>query len=253
MKIFISYAHEEDAHNNAILALAEKLIRDGLETDIDAFHPFPPEGWSLWMEKSIRSADFVLSVCTSIYRDRVNDEAPANVGKGARWEGRFIREEIYRDSGKNRKFVPLLKSGGKEGDIPTVLSGYTYFYFESEEGYESLYRFLTNQPAYLKPTPGTIRTLPPKNSGTPQTSGNAPPTSFTPNLPNNMRDRMSSGLSLEDVNVIWFELFATNCDDELPQHSRDNRIIVLITRAKQRNLNQNLLTILQKNFNHILE
>ena len=65
--IFISYSHDNDAHAARVLALADRLIADGLECVLDQYIGDPPEGWPRWMDRQIKAADLVLMICTETY------------------------------------------------------------------------------------------------------------------------------------------------------------------------------------------
>jgi hypothetical protein len=69
--VFISYSHDSAQHADRVLALSDRLVQDGIDVVLDQYESSPPEGWPLWMDKHIRSADFVLMVCTETYFRRV--------------------------------------------------------------------------------------------------------------------------------------------------------------------------------------
>ena len=54
----------------------------------------------------------------------------------------------------NERFVPVLLGESYRQYIPLDLRRYTYFPVYTEEGYEDLYRLLTNQPKIQKPVLG---------------------------------------------------------------------------------------------------
>ncbi len=87
-KVFISYAHENEGHVARVLALANQLVRNGIDVILDQYEPVPDEGWPAWMENGLNGADFVLMICSPAYYRRVmNKEAPgiasACSGKGS--------------------------------------------------------------------------------------------------------------------------------------------------------------------------
>jgi hypothetical protein len=49
-----------------------------------------------------------------------------------------------------------------ETHIPTILRGATYYTQDTEKGYKSLYRDLTNQPLIEKPVLGKLKPMPPR-------------------------------------------------------------------------------------------
>ena len=57
IKVFISYSQDSKTHKDQVLALADKLNADGIDTILDQYEESPPEGWPLWMALSmLRSA-----------------------------------------------------------------------------------------------------------------------------------------------------------------------------------------------------
>jgi hypothetical protein len=113
------------------------------------------------MERQIRTSDYVVVVCTEVYRRRVTgDEAPGR-GLGVRWESGLITEAIYHSEGRNYKFIPVILADLDRTFIPDYLRGATYYNVDSEDGYERLFRHLTRQPAAPKPPLGQKKILPP--------------------------------------------------------------------------------------------
>ncbi|HEX7628037.1 MAG TPA: toll/interleukin-1 receptor domain-containing protein, partial [Candidatus Methanoperedens sp.] len=164
-KVFISYSHnsddKKDTTKDQVLALSNRLRGDGIDCTIDQYEISPPIGWARWMTAQIKKADFILIVCTKTYQLRFEGEEESGKGKGAKWEGALIIEELYKSEAKNDKFIPILFSSEGEAHIPIVLNGATHYKLEKKEGYESLYRHITHQPLVLKPIVGKLKVKPP--------------------------------------------------------------------------------------------
>jgi len=45
-------------HEHRVLALANRLRKDGVEAWIDQYRPHPDEGWIVWVREQIEQADF---------------------------------------------------------------------------------------------------------------------------------------------------------------------------------------------------
>ncbi|MDZ3837358.1 MAG: TIR domain-containing protein [Rhodospirillales bacterium] len=162
-KVFISYSHEAVAHQERVLALADRLRADGIDADIDQYNDSPPEGWPAWCERQIDTADLVLVVCTETYHRRVKGEEQPGTGLGVIWEAAIIRQLLYDAGAVSRKFVPVIFSDGSPTQIPRPVKGWSYYVVDTDEGYESLYRRLTQQPELPRPALGPLRTLPARN------------------------------------------------------------------------------------------
>jgi tetratricopeptide (TPR) repeat protein len=160
-KVFISYSHDSLEHSDRVRELSDRLRADGIDCILDQYELSPPEGWPRWTEKQIADADFVLMVCTETYRRRLMGEERPGTGLGVRWEGHLIYQHIYNPGAVNAKFIPVLLESGEVNHIPTLLQGVAHYRAHTEEGYEELYRYLTNQPRHLKPELGRMRKLQP--------------------------------------------------------------------------------------------
>ena len=44
-RVFISYSHDSNAHADRVLALSDRLRRDGIDATVDQYELSPPEGW----------------------------------------------------------------------------------------------------------------------------------------------------------------------------------------------------------------
>lgn len=160
-KVFISYSHDLQEHKDRVLHLSDRLRADGIDCNIDQYETSPPEGWPRWMVNKIEEADFVLVVCTETYERRFKGKEEAGKGLGVKWEGAVITQELYEAEAKNTNFIPIVFSPKDDAYIPIVLRGATH-YEVNMEGYEALYRHLTNQPLVLKPELGKLRAMPPR-------------------------------------------------------------------------------------------
>lgn len=161
IKVFISYSHDSDQHKYRVLALSDRLCADGIDCTIDQYETSPPEGWASWCDRKIEQADFVLVVCTQIYVQRFKGNDTTEKGKGAKWEGAIITQELYNTQGRNKKFIPIIFTPEDKTRIPSILGGVTFYEVYTDEGYNSLYRHLTSQPAILKPELGKVKSMPP--------------------------------------------------------------------------------------------
>jgi hypothetical protein len=161
VRVFLSYSHDSPDHRRRVLALAERLRADGIDAMVDQYlEPGgPPEGWPRWTESQLRTADFVLAVCSPTYRSRVEGDGDPGEGHGVAWEGRLIYQHIYNAASENRKFVPVLLGESTHGDIPLPLQGVSSHRADDPQGYEALYRTITGAPATLKTALGSTRAV----------------------------------------------------------------------------------------------
>jgi SEFIR domain len=162
-KVFISYSHDSQEHKKRVSELAERLRDGGIDCIIDRYEPSPAEGWHRWMLNQIEIADFVLVVCTERYNHRFRGREETGKGPGVTWEGGTIIQELYDSQGQNSKFIPVVFTSKDIEFIPSPLRSTSNYDLSASNGYELIYRQLTNQPEMLKPDLGALRTLPPLN------------------------------------------------------------------------------------------
>jgi hypothetical protein len=119
-KAFISYAWESDEHRAWVKLLAAKLRTDGIETVLDQWELAPGDQLPYFMERSVRTSDFVLIVCTPAYQEK-SDGRQGGVG----YEGDIMAAEVATGADR-RKFIPLLRSDAWTSAAPSWLRGSYY-------------------------------------------------------------------------------------------------------------------------------
>lgn len=171
-KVFISYAHEQDidGHRERALELAQSLRLRGVEANIDQFLEHDPPLWPRWMSDEIRDSDFVLCLASPLYKQRVEMRGDATSGRGVRWEGSVITEELYAQStAAQSRFIAVLLKDCSSQDIPDVLLPVGRSFYEWPRDDENLYRRLTKQPRVVPEPLGEIvrlETLSPRHRRT---------------------------------------------------------------------------------------
>jgi tetratricopeptide (TPR) repeat protein len=160
--VFISYSHDSPEHADRVLALSDHLRADGIDCILDQYQDAPPEGFPRWMDRQIRDADYVLMICTPTYYHRVMGEEEPGKGHGVAFESTLIYQYIYNAGTSNKRFIPVLLEGGDASAIPVPWQGVKKYRPMTQEGYEDLYRRLTEQPLTPKPVLGTLRKMPPR-------------------------------------------------------------------------------------------
>lgn len=147
-QVFISYSHGAPTHMEGVLRLSNNLRAFGIETVLDQYLHTPPEGWPRWMEKAIRTADFVLVVCSASYLESATGSA-TDRGRGVKWEEHLIYQHMYNSGTLNTRFIPVLLDGERENSIPTPLQSATHYRVSSaslaDPGFIKLYHRLVDQ------------------------------------------------------------------------------------------------------------
>jgi hypothetical protein len=159
-KVFISYSHDSEEHRDLVLSFTDRLRKDGVDCIIDQYEPSPPEGWSRWAINQIEKAKFVLVVCTNRYSQLFTGKGET-IEKQANYQGAIITQSIY-ESQANTKFIPIVFSAKDSSYVPIILRSATKYTIDTVNGYDELYRRLTDQHATPILGLGKTRQLPPR-------------------------------------------------------------------------------------------
>jgi SEFIR domain len=164
-RVFISYAHDSAAHEEAVRDLWVLLRGCGVDAKLDKPAAERRQDWPLWMLRQVRQAQYVVVIASPAYRRRAEGDAAAGEGRGVQFEAALIRDELYGDQQKGlEKFLPVLLPGQSADDIPAFLSPNAATHYRVAEltvaGVEPLLRVLTGQPWEVDPPLGTVPVLP---------------------------------------------------------------------------------------------
>ena len=135
--VFVSYAHSTPQHKQRIADLVGTLRAKGLTVAVDSdvkTPQGPEEGWPKWMKRQLKRADWVLIFLDEVYRRRFDGEEEPDKGLGATWEGAIITHQLYRESGRNERFIPLLADDASTRLIPDELVGATRYRIPKQSG-----------------------------------------------------------------------------------------------------------------------
>lgn len=157
-RILISYSHDSPEHRAKVLQLADSLRHFGLaNVHLDQYQQGdPPEGWPLWMETQIESAETVLLICTETYFRRVRKQEEPGIGRGVCWEANLIYAELYESQTKSNKFIPVILRNEDRPFVPKPLGANSVFLVDDNAGFERLYRHLTGQSHRQQPRSGEL-------------------------------------------------------------------------------------------------
>jgi TIR domain-containing protein len=93
--LFTSYSHDSPEHEQHVLALSDRLRKDGIDANLDQYEQAPPDGWPFWMENQVRDSRFVLVVSSATYLRRVERREEPSKGHGVVWESNIIYNIKY--------------------------------------------------------------------------------------------------------------------------------------------------------------
>ncbi|WP_322778931.1 effector-associated domain EAD1-containing protein [Frankia sp. Cas4] len=169
-RVFISYAHaggaqESAGHDESVRELYWFLRMRGIDATCDLPASQRRQDWTLWMEREIRAADFILVIASPAYRRRADGDAAADDGRGVQWEAGLVREVIYRDQRAGLlRVLPVVLPDATADDIPLFLRPYSTTHYQVDEisdaGLETLLRVLLGRPLEIEPALGNPPLLP---------------------------------------------------------------------------------------------
>lgn len=169
--VFISWAHsnpdwkpgQEDAWRKSVGSFAHVLVEDGgIDADIDIWHDTDSVEWTRWGPQKIKSSDRVIVVVSQAWTDRFEAVNDPTIGAGAVAEADMLLGLFNENQALFRQKVMLvLLNGVQDSEIPTQLQGVSRFRIKEHSlaGIDSLLRYLTGQPQYLRPVLGAIPVL----------------------------------------------------------------------------------------------
>ncbi|BCJ40510.1 hypothetical protein GCM10010168_81560 [Actinoplanes ianthinogenes] len=166
VRVFLSYAHDDDPHRSAVRELWHFLRRNGIDARCDMDTSLR-RNWTHWMEQELADVDFVLVIASPAYRSRAENGAVTGSGNGVEYEAGLIREMLYADRARwFSRILPVLLPGRSAGEIPSFLlpTSSTVYTIESftVPGAEQLLRHLTAQPDEITPALGVVPRLLPR-------------------------------------------------------------------------------------------
>jgi len=172
VRVFISYAHDDPAHDDRVRGFWLFLRANGVDARLDLPAAERRVDWAQWMTRQVRDADRVLVIASPKYKQRGEGDAGPDEGRGAQWEAGLIREIFYADQQAGlQRVLPVVLPGCSADDIPLWLGPKsTTHYLVSDftvAGAETLLRLLTGQPWETEPPLGTVPFLPQRGAGAP--------------------------------------------------------------------------------------
>lgn len=152
-RCFISYSWDNDSHKDWVRKLAECLQSNGIDALLDQWDVHLGMDIPVYMETSIREADYVLLICTPAFARK------ANAGHGGvGYEKAIVTGEIFLRTANPRKFIPLLVSGSPDDSLPSYLKSRVFLDFRkpSKETLriEELLRHIYDKPRFVRPPQG---------------------------------------------------------------------------------------------------
>jgi hypothetical protein len=150
-RVFVSYAHDDPSHVQAVLRLAELLGQCGIDTRLDRWDDDERKDWNLWAVDHITKADFVLVIASAQCKAVGGGEAGAAADRGTQSELFILRDRLAEDRVEwLRKILPVVLPDRSVDEIPLFLNPRNADHHVvrsfTESGAEGLLRAIMRQP-----------------------------------------------------------------------------------------------------------
>lgn len=167
-RVFISYAHDDDAHIEQVETLYELLRKKGgVDAQLDMYAGARPQDWAHWMEQQCAEADYTLVIASPKYKLRAEHEEQDGAGLGVAWEARLLRTWIYENHKTWFEKVLLVVLPGRSAhELPGFFGAPRMSRFDvatlNAAGIEELVRYMWKQPYRIEPEIGPIPVYTPR-------------------------------------------------------------------------------------------
>lgn len=115
--VFISYSWDSESHKERIRRFVEYLRKHRIKVIFDEEAPLGERSLD-FMERGIRTSDYVLMCYTPLYKQKADKRLKSNHLSGVAYEHNIITAEIYKKNNQ-RKFIPVLFEGTWETSTPS--------------------------------------------------------------------------------------------------------------------------------------
>lgn len=132
-KVFVSYSHDSEQHKDWVLALATRLVANGVDVVLDQWDLRLGSDLPHFMEQGLSKAHRVLAVCTESYVGK------ANAGRGGvGYEKMILTAQLMQDVTSDR-IVPVIRANSLSQLVPTFLSSRVFIDFRDDLAFETKY------------------------------------------------------------------------------------------------------------------
>jgi hypothetical protein len=138
-KVFVSYSHDDNAHKDWVLALATRLVANGVNIILDQWDLTLGSDLPRFMESGLSEADRILSICTNRYVGKAN-----NGEGGVGYEKMILTAQLMQDI-KTDRIIPIVRANDLNQPMPVFLSSRVYIDFRDDIMYETKYAELIRE------------------------------------------------------------------------------------------------------------
>ena len=151
-KVFISYSWDSEEHCRWVCKLASKLLRIGIDVQIDKYDTRGGQDLAGFMAENARSCPFVICICSDKYLEKSRGDAR----NGVKYETELIRKRVSLSG--SSFVIPIIKNNSlpEEKKLPDFLPNSKYFDFNDPSddchNFSELFARLINLDIKRKPS-----------------------------------------------------------------------------------------------------
>ncbi|WP_328617296.1 toll/interleukin-1 receptor domain-containing protein [Amycolatopsis sp. NBC_00355] len=124
-RVFVSYAHDNSAHKDAVLRLCELIRAENIDVRLDQRESSERRDWYAWMTDNILQSEFVIVVASPRYRSVGDGTGPPHQNRGVQAEACLLRDLLHANRTTwTRKLLPVVLPGHTIDEIPLFLQPY---------------------------------------------------------------------------------------------------------------------------------
>ncbi len=109
VRVFISYAWEDDEYRQWVAQLASQLCKDGVDARFDRRHVQLVQTIPEFMSSEVRQADKVLVLCSPKYREKVHAMEDGGSSNGSGWESMLLSRPMFTHDARSKAVIALAR------------------------------------------------------------------------------------------------------------------------------------------------
>ena len=135
--LFLSYALEDEEHNEWALSLADQLSNSNFLVIFDEYEIGYGDNCKYFMEQAVQDADKILVVMTPEYKRK---SASQDYGVGV--EISLMENILSRSNTQKTKFIPILRKGDVKSSIPSLFKNLLFLDMRDDKLFEKNFKSL---------------------------------------------------------------------------------------------------------------
>ncbi|MCH7622876.1 MAG: toll/interleukin-1 receptor domain-containing protein [Nitrospinae bacterium] len=107
VRVFISYAWEDEEYREWVAQLASQLRGDGVDARLDRWHLQRGQTIPEFMNSEVRLADKVLVLCSPKYQEKVHAMEDGGPSTGVGWESMLLSSAMFAQDARGKAVIKI--------------------------------------------------------------------------------------------------------------------------------------------------